>query len=123
YAHRQARSVRQVYEQLVSDHSKLGAMTLAVSSPGQSRPAQAVAGAPPAKAHPDPVLQMSVRNQPASPPARTASAESEPAIAIAPMSRTRVAALSWSPIPVAARTATDSSPGGIGPWHTIVQPE
>jgi hypothetical protein len=121
YSHRQARSVQQVYEQLVSDHSKLGAMSLAVSTPGQSRPAQATAGVPQPKAHPDPALQMSVLNDAASASAQGVSAAAAPVTTISPMSRTRVAALSWSPLPVG--TETDSSLGGIGSWHTIVQPE
>lgn len=121
YSHRQARSVQQVYEQLVSDHSKLGAMTLAVSTPGQSRPAPAM---PQATAHPDPALRMSVLNNPASQSAAPAGTNAaDPLTTIAPMSRTRVAALSWSPMAVGVQTATDASLGGIGSWHTIIQPE
>lgn len=121
YSHRQARSVQQVYDQLVSDHSKLGAMTMAVSTPAQSRPAEAA----PAR------------------PAETMAASSAPAAGIpeagaadeilsrtlparrtaAPMSRTRVAALSYSPMPAGDVTMTDAGIGGIGAWRTIVKHE
>lgn len=126
YSHRQARSVQQVYDQLVGDHSRFGAMALAVSAPGQSRSAQAVtSGQPPARAHPDPVLRMSVLNDAMSSASPTATARNaaDAVRTIAPMSRTRVAALAWSPIPVGAETMTDASPGAIGQWRTIVRPE
>lgn len=123
YSHRQARSVRQVYDQLVSDHSRLEATMLAVSTPGQSRSATAMKAA----ARPDASLNMSVVGAPGVSVPGSGWSERfpsfDPLAAVAPLARTRVAALGHSPVPMQGETMTDAGMGGIGPWHTIVQPE
>lgn len=122
YSHRQARSVRQVYDQLVKDHSQFGAMTLAVSSPIRSRPAQAGMEAQvQAKASPP----LPAGNMPEAMPASMMIGAGENQSSslmtqsVPPVSRTRVAALTHSPIPVNG-TMTDAGLGGIGSWHTIL---
>lgn len=119
YSDGQARSASQVYEMLVSDHSKLGAMTRAAASKDSqtpSRPDDVASGAWPG-GEPRPAAFAGARDSAAASPAERAAGGGPDGPAV----RTRVAALAGSPFAIDAGAAEATAPGSIGSWRTIIR--
>lgn len=123
YSDGQARSAAQVYELLVSDHSRLGAMTRAAASQAsqtQSWPDDATSALR-SGPEPRPAAFAGARDS-----ARVSDAAAGRAGGDEPsglIRRTRVAALTDSSFALGAGTGTanDAGSGSIGAWRTIVK--
>jgi len=122
YSHGRPRSVGQVYNLLVSDHSRLEALTMAGASPVQTDAAKTL----PVSAT---AAQATSGNSVDTGPSDTghatqslASITEEDKIqkAVAPIAQTRVAALDNSALAMRQTTMNDAGLGSIGPWQTIV---
>ncbi len=119
------RSLSQVYELLVGDHSRMESFARAAPSKGEAIKG---AGAPtPGGAKPAPAPAMvasAAKVQPSLkfPPAVQDKAERDAAPA-GLVATTRVAALDQRAVPTGSQTMTDAGLGSIGPWQTIIESE
>lgn len=100
YSHGKPRSLSQVYDLLVSDHTRMKSLTVAAVDPARST------GMPPARTAPEPSTIQPL-------PTRIAPSNVAPT--------RRVAALDGKMLAVGQPTMTDAGLGSIGAWQTIIQ--
>ena len=119
YSSGRPRSLSQVYDLLVSDHSRLEALTVAAAEKAQAvNPAQNSTAATPA---PSPVANSDTNDTGLATDSLAALfGEGRPAGIVA---KTRVAALTNPITGDAIQTMSDTGLGSIGPWHTIIEHE
>lgn len=103
YSHGKARSVSQVYDLLVSDHSRMESLTVASA---------------------DPVRANGLGNPETGVEDESATAMLKQIAEVPPsglLAKTRVAALNQPALAVSSQTMSDAGLGSIGAWTTIVQ--
>ncbi len=112
YSHGRARNVSQVYDLLVSDHSRMESLTIAATDP-----ARANGSGKSGPAVDDPAAMASLREIAEVPPLGLA-AKQPPAGLVA---KTRVASLDKPVLAVGGQAMNDAGMGSIGAWQTIVE--
>lgn len=120
YSDGRPRSASQVYDLLVSDHSRLEALTVATASPVKAVSAQEPSRLPlPGKTPIAAAIDSGAQDTGVATDSLAqilSNPRPEPVVA-----KTRLASLGGSGLAVAGATMTDAPLGSIGPWQTIVK--